>query len=272
MRNRSVLRGVLVLVLAVIVYRPASSEVTPSEDQERKLERRAKIAPVDESTGVAKGLVIAYGHVIRPPYRFRYEGSKLLVNGVQLIPSPVSDRESEKIRARVTDDRRKLLKELERVEARAKEMYAARRSPEEILQFVKSQSGVIADAKWEGERSMTFRLAGDKHFMHMLWFDGLTQATKKQVEGTVDPREVQRRLVDQYERDLTNGVCLFFSSDNGVMRMDDPRAKVAEVMQDKSLSDAERERAVLKIFPMNRIAAYDVLANYSASEWVRKQK
>jgi len=230
------------------------------------------VQPVVPRTDVPSGIVIAYGHVIPKPYRFKHVGSKLFVNGVQLIPSPVAEKEAEKIRASVKDDRRKLLKEFERVETRARAMFDGRRSHEEILQFVKSQTAVIGDAKWQGERTMIFRLKGDKEFMHALWFKGLSQATKKQVEGMADPQEVQRRLVDQYERDLASGICLFFSSDNGVMRMDDPRSKVIEVMKNKDMSKDARERAIIEIFSMDRIAAYDVLANYSATEWVLKQK
>ncbi|MEK7690819.1 MAG: hypothetical protein AAB425_07345 [Bdellovibrionota bacterium] len=235
-------------------------------------DRHVGVHPVIPRTGIAGGVVIAYGHVIPGPYQFRHSGSKLLVNGVQLIPSPVAEKEAEKIRASVKDDRRKLLKELEHVETRARVMFDGHRSHEEILQFIKSQTAVIGDAKWQGERTMILRLKGDKDFMHALWFKGLSQATRKQVEGAADPQEAQRRLVDQYERDLARGVCLFFSSDNGVMRMDDPRSKVIEVMKKTSLSGDERERAIFEIFPMNQIAAYDVLANYSEAEWVLKQK
>lgn len=233
-------------------------------------DRHVDVHPVTPRTGVASGVVIACGHVIAPPYRFKYEGSKLFVNGVQLIPSPVAEKEAEKIRASVKDDRRKLLNELQRVETRAREMFDDRRSHEEILQFVKSQGSVIGDAKWDGERTLAFRLVGDKHFMHVLWLRDTTPTTRKQVEGIVDQRELQRRLIEQYERDLANGACLFFSSDNGVMRMDDPRAKVNEVMGNASMSADKRERVVLEIFPMNQIAAYDVLANFSETEWVLK--
>lgn len=260
------------LALAAIGFHPADGNAANLRDHERERDRRVKIAPVDQSTGVAAGLVIAYGHALRPPYRFKYAGSTLFVNGVQLVPSPIAAEDDEKVRVLVKDDRRKLLRELERVQARAKEMFEARRSHEEILQYVKSQPSVVADAKWEGERVMVFRLAGDKHFMHMLQFQGLTQKTKKQAQGTVDPQEVQKRLIDQYERDLASGVCLFFSSDNGVMRIADPRAKVVEIMEKGSLSKEDRERAMLEVFPMNRIAAYDVLANYMAGEWAQKRK
>lgn len=256
------------LFLAAVAFWP----VAAAQDHQRELDRHVKVTPVAQSTGVATGLVIAYGHVIPAPYRFTYVGSKLYVNEVQLIPSPVADMETEKIRARITGDKQRLFDELDRIEARARKMFMERRSHEDILQFMKSQSAIIADAKWEGERSMALRLVGAKDFTQAIWFSGLTQETKKQARELTDPQELQRRLIDQYERGLANGVCLFFSSDNGVMRMDDPRAKINEVMGKASMPADERERAVLEIFPMNRIAAFDVLANYSAEKWARKKE
>lgn len=221
---------------------------------------------------VTAGVVIAHGRVIPGPYHFKYSDSKLFVNGVQLIPSPSSEKENEKLRALVKEDRRKLLNELGRVRVRARAMFDARRSHAEILQYVKSESAVIGDATWRGERVMLLRLAGDKDFMHMLEFRGLTQETLKQARETADPQELQRRLIDQYEKDLASGACLFFSSDNGVMRMDDPRGEVAAVMANKKLSDNERRDKILKLFPMNQTAASDVLENFSAGEWTRNQQ
>lgn len=222
-----------------------------------------------KGAGTTTGVVIAHGHVVSGPYQFKYSDSKLFVNGVQLIPSPRSEKENEKLRALVKEDRRKLLNELGRVEARARALFDERRSHAEILQYVKSESAVIGDAKWKGEHVMMLRLAGDKHFKHMLQFRGLTQETTKQVQEIADPQELQKRLIDQYERDLAGGACLFFSSDNGIMRMDDPREEVVKVMENKNLSDDERRNMLLKLFPMNPTAASDVLANFSAGEWAR---
>lgn len=270
MSKRSMTAWLAASFLAAIAFQPIAADVATARDYQRELDRHVKIAPIAQSTGVPSGLVIAFGHVIPRPYRFKHDDSKLFVNGVQLIPSPVAEKEGEKIRALVKDDRRKLLKELERVETRARAMFDERRSHEEILQFVKSQASVIGDAKWEGERVMTLRLVGDKHFMHMLQFQGMTQETKKQVQSIADPKELQKRLIVQYEHDLVSGICLFFSSDNGVMRISDPRSKVIEVMQNEGMSADQRERELAEIFSMNRIAALDVLANYSAAEWALK--
>lgn len=270
MRNRFGLAGALVLALGVVG--PGLAGAADQKDRERGLNRKVEINPVAQSTGVSTGLVIAHGHVIAPPYRFSYAGSTLLVNGVQLIPSPIAERESEKIRARISSDKRKLFDELGRIQARARKMFEERRSHEEILQYMKAQTAIIADAKWESEKTLALRLVGSNEFTQAMWFTGLTQETKKQAQATSDPKALQAGLIDQYERDLAAGACLVFTSDNGVMRMDDPRDRVVEVMRDKGLSPMEREEALSKIFPMNRIAVYDVLANFSMAEWTRKEK
>lgn len=234
-------------------------------------DRRIDVHPKISKSGVAAGVVIAFGHVIPGPYKFEYLDSKLLVNGVQLIPSPLSEKENEKTRALVTTNRKRHLDELNRVQAVAQNKFERGRPPEEILQYVKSQSAVVADAKWESDRVMTFRLAGDKFFTHMFEFQGLSQQTRKQAMSAAGGIESQQRLLHQYEQDLENGMCLFFSSDNGVLRIVDPRRNIVQIMTKKNANDEDRLMALSKILSASTVAAHDVLANFSLQEWASKK-
>lgn len=55
--------------------------------------RKIKITPINQTTGISTGLVIAYGHIIPPPYKIYIENNSIMVNGIQVSPSLVWERE-----------------------------------------------------------------------------------------------------------------------------------------------------------------------------------
>jgi hypothetical protein len=46
---------------------------------------RMPISPVRPESGITTGLVVAYGHILQPPYRVEARGDAVFVNGVQVI-------------------------------------------------------------------------------------------------------------------------------------------------------------------------------------------
>jgi hypothetical protein len=102
-------------------------------------------------------------------------------------------------------------------------------------------------------------------------FSGTTPTTLKQALATNDPEKLKADTIKRYESELERNGCLFFASDNGVVRIADPRRKVLDVMTNANLSGAAQLKALLEVLP-HRIAAYDVMANFSAAEWTPKTK
>lgn len=82
--------------------RESAYEAFKRNDVLRYRSRKIELAPRIPDRGIMSGLVMAYGHVLRPPFEVAGQGAQLIVNGVMLKPSLLDERAA---RERVFDDK-----------------------------------------------------------------------------------------------------------------------------------------------------------------------
>ena len=90
--------------------------------------RKIDLKPITPKDGIKTGLVIAYGHVIKPPYKVYIEDSKIMINGVQISPSLIWERETPKSQYKSTPEQKQKYKRIIEVTEQARKIYCDNRT------------------------------------------------------------------------------------------------------------------------------------------------
>lgn len=258
-------------------------QLTPYEQAVRssrlriKGTRKIKISPISNNAGIQTGCVIAYGHFMRPPFGASYVNHKLFINGVQVEPSMVLEREtkaakpvdpkrleaaqkqievSREIRKRYKYEKMKFWKSDERLRA-------------EMCAFAKSKD-VVIDAKWDGNALMVSFVEGTG--FELFTFDSIKKPKGWKYKSLSEIKKAAEDAKMEYVRNkLTAGDCIVFSASGNLNFKKDPRDAVNEIMRDNLLSKEEKAtRLAEKVFLGVYDVAFDVLENYNAEEWLRE--
>ena len=192
-----------------------------------------------------------------------------MVNGIQLIPSPLSEKENAEVKKLLTSDVKERLAAYSSVRKSARAMFARGESPEAILEFLLSNDHVIHEAKWTSEKTVQIRLRGEGHFRHAITFRNSSPNTTKRAIEANDKKLFRKRRLEQLEGALLNGMVLIFLSDNGVYRSAATNipSRIASIMSATDLSEEGRIDSLSELLGGSKTAAYDIIANYSEQEW-----
>lgn len=250
--------------------------------------RKIQIEPVNQTTGINTGLVIAYGHVLQPPYRVYLEGNRVLINGVQVVPSFVWERETKKAKSDIASDRKQRYSRIEAIQKLVLEIYCDGKGKkagnvlvEEMLGSIRKETDIVVQASWQGDfpkGSLSVQYRGEDGADSIdlretncpsFWEKLRAKNQKKQ---TTDERhmEVLAGYVDGIKKGLEMGQVKFFAS-HGVSELGkDCRDDVNKIMADKNTSETQKAEALHQL-GLDYAAALDVISNYSGAEW-RVQK
>lgn len=250
-----------------------SPKVLPKWKQlERDKNRKVDVKPVRPSYGIETGLVIAFGHVIPPPYKFeyRYRQGELLVNGVQVFPSPVDVRDREEARALAHPDSLRYDKEIDELVRQVYKIHRAGESKAKIVEFLKSKKHIVGDAKWAGDRSLDIRYRWEpKHFTFGMEFP-VEGPPPQKIDPVKEEEDSRRRAIERRENPLKQGKVIFFTSHSELILDNDIRSEVVGIMTRADLSTEARIEMLTKLLDGDEIAAHDVLANFSLAEWTQR--
>jgi hypothetical protein len=258
MKTRLAWTLVLVTGMAISIARAASVHGWP--------ERQHKIAPDHLARGISKGLVIAYGHPIKPPFKIELRSDgKIYANGVQVIPSIVNEREAAQEQPKLSPSDTAITESLWKTTHEAQAKARAGTPPAEVLEFVRQQPNV----KTATLSSSTIKLVMSNGLPMIL---ELPAAGAVPISGTeINKRSTAhlRSRVSEIERKLKQGYVVIFV-DSGtselptIPRLSDIRA----IMEDPATSDQEKVRRLSSHFV--EPVAKDIVTNYSHEEWLEK--
>ena len=236
-------------------------------DEYSKRDRHISIQPHQPKKGITSGLVIAYGHRISPPYVIENKEGKLFVNGVQVKPSLINEREFKAHPLPVMSDAAKAVNEsLWRTETELKDMARKGVSPDDILKFAKNQPHVNG-AKLGGTREVILNEEDSALPMHvMLPLPG--EVLPSAMEKTARASSAQHSELLNVQRHLKKGECVIFVDGgmSGHLLTRTFPAVIRETMENPALSGEEKFRRLhetLKFEP----AVRDILANFTPEEW-----
>jgi len=225
--------------------------------------RKIDVIPVKQTDGIKTGTVIAYGHLIPPPYKVEAIGEKILINGIQVVPSLVAERESKP--AKMSPKKKEFSTNAWNLQQEVKKRYYTQilfkdkdKLKSEILAYVKSQS-VIEDAYW-GEQTLFLKYVGDIGYSTMIEFRGTTQ----EKPWPSRKKEASEAAVQYITKGIESG-CILIDSDGGTSPGCGDKKIVSEIMQNSNLSKDEKIERLAKWG--NYDVALDITENYNPQEW-----
>lgn len=241
------------------------------EQMQIKGSRKIVISPVQPTSGIDTGGVVAYGHVIPPPYRVEYSGDRLLVNGVQVEPSLVRERDVHEHPPKA------LPPEKQAIQQKAGElMIAARKIFEEgeehvsidvlhrnILDLLSKHPDVILNPTWRGTKTLCYTTP----VYQSSQCEGFGPSIFSSPE--VQARNTEKNKADeilQMEKELKAGGWICFGSTDRTGAARDPRDAVNRIMNDFSLAQEQKVELLKGIFHRYG-TALDIVDNYVAAEW-----
>jgi len=239
--------------------------------------RKIAVSPVKQADGIKTGLVIAYGHIIPPPYKIETDGRNLLINGVQVDPSLVGERERKKqsgLHSPMSPEQAKQYRRQDEVDSQVLAIYRAGAGKKpmeqvrtEILELLRKSTDVylnpgVSDKGYGGE------IAGSGGLQFSM---PLTLADSPKVPDSVikaRASEARKDTVSMFSMDLKNGACIVFVSDGYTIGVNKSRlGNVYDIMQEPGLSNDDRiEKLKTQVFN-NYEASFQIVENYRPEEW-----
>lgn len=239
--------------------------------------RKVDIFPIRKSKGIKTGLVIAYGHVIPPPYQVEVQGRNILINGIQVDPSLIEERNRREVQAgkvSSSNSHRVQLKQTDEVDRQVLAIYRAgvKERPmaqvkSDVLEFLRKSTDTylnpeVSDTEYIAELAGS---GGIRVSMPLTRKDPLNVADTTLKE---EEKAARKETASMVERELQNGTCLAFVSSGYVIGLNRERLRsVNAIMRETGISDDERiDKLKTQVFH-NYEVAFQVIENYQAEEW-----
>lgn len=273
MRVLSPLVGILLSLTQVAI---SGDSMTPTERKDfegvvkqhsRKIKgnRKVDIPITAAAQGITSGCVIAYGHRIPPPYSVTSSEGRIKINGVQIYPSLVLERDPGR---KIPRPHPETISKQNGVRSAVDNQYyagkqekrAISRIKEEILEHLKNQDSV-GDAHWEGDSRLLVRWKENRGY------EEISFQAKRPTNPMVDKSREVRQLHEKRIRDfLQSNRCVIYDSDGMESVVGDPKKSVMEIMTKPNLPISEKADALAKELG-GYSPALDLIENFSRAEW-----
>lgn len=238
-------------------------------DEYDKRDRRVAIQPKRLANGIKRGLIIAYGHPLRPPYSIEVRGEKIYVNAVQVLPSTLDEKYWASIPKPTQNDREKAIREsLWKSGNEIQERARKGESHEKIFEFAKQQP-YMNNVHWESRGVLEYTLPNGQPSSIELPQPGEVRINEMEIKRR--SAVATRARAKQIELMLRKGRCVIFV-DSGIseqiMRESFPSG-VPQIMDDATLSAESKAKRLRELLSVESVVA-DVMANYVREEWTPK--
>jgi hypothetical protein len=263
-------------------YKPSKLDTLKGLERHKLLSvikgsHKIDINPITPKDGVKTGLIIAYGHVIKPPYKIYYEGDNLMINNVQVQPSLVRERDRiiHKKKSISTEERKKLGKKVKLREA-AQKLYInglktklIEEVQDEITELILKSSDVYKDPIWISDKSIELKIVGSELSGTMIFqkkpiVKKSPEAKRKWHEKRT--KEMHESMLKSLKSTLETGYTLIFFSSGGYSWKWDFRHEINKIMGEKGLKKDEYIERIHEAKHSYGLAI-DIVENYSPEEW-----
>lgn len=263
-------------------------KLTPLERHKRGVDGDIKSRKIDlnvikQTDGIKSGLVIAYGHVIQPPYKVYIEDKKIMVNGVQVSPSMIWQREVPKYTSKISSATEAKIHSAMAVSKKAREIFCGfnlktkEEIASEILSFVKNSTDTVLNAYWTDE--------SHKDSLRIEWVDGVgpdaiifsksschfvAKLRSLLLPGEQKPEARHKQALEDYASSINKRlnmgrIMVITSHGEGELRLD-RRDEVNKVMGMKELNENKKVEALNEL-GFGYSGALDIVENYNSDEW-----
>ncbi len=259
--------------------------------------RKIDLKPVKQVDGIKTGLVIAYGHVVQPPYNVYVGGKGIMINGVQISPSLIWEREvTQKASPHhppSPTEPETLNRELEVARAAVKIFQEGKYRKSDMERYNDAITYLLAstDVVKNIRLKNSFK-EGD--IIHVCWkrFEHCIGAIKLYDEDRVKqqhtreanlpvkdmqpqtPEDRQKNALETSIKSIQNrlnmGFTLIFTSHGEGQKRTDIRKEVTRIMNNGHLNE-ETKIDELKKIGFGYSGALDIIENYHLEEWEIEQ-
>lgn len=233
---------------------------------------KTDIKPVAQASGISTGLVVIYGHVVKPPYKISVNADVISINSV-----PVGEMATEKgvLSAKAGD----LLEQANILFCDAVRKKASDGNVGDILALFQKNTDVVVSAKWlknepppKGVLIVNWKGSvrrPDVHFSAGSCRTQTSAVTKiKNNTASANLTDSARQAVG-LQKALEQGNMLFFTTEghSDVLPIS-CKKQILEVLEDETTT---RKELIVKLekVGLSHHAALDTLRNFIAKEWAQ---
>ncbi|MEW6104579.1 MAG: hypothetical protein AB1630_12330, partial [bacterium] len=236
--------------------------------------------------GIRSGTVIAYGHLLKPPYYVERKDEEVFINGIRV--HPILSNPNYKITVVVTEEERKRYKEKREIEGKIgkalKEYYLEVKAKEgrevakkKLLEFAKRFED-IEKIEWDNDMPESPFIKW-KHEKYPTAIDNFaypnpTEEERKKAKERrkKDSLETAIKYKKRYEEDLkANGVWVFNYGGTPqtyqTYSYSNIKESVINIMENLKLSNKEKIKELMLLFWKDDDAGKSVFYNYDPKEW-----
>lgn len=236
--------------------------------------RKIDVRPVQPSDGIATGHAMVYGHIIPPPYKVEYSGNKLFINGIQVLPSLVRERDQKEHpiktlapgKKAIQQKAGKLILEAKKIYEEGKDKVSVDILHQKIIGMLSQHSDLIQNPVWQKE-TLCYATPAYGPGQCVNFGPSMFSPPEVQAQRSVLARKEELNMI---ESELKQGNMVCFGSENTWIPKKDVRAEVNRIMRDSSLSKDQKIEALNANVFNSYILAEDVVENYVAEEWGNK--
>ena len=233
--------------------------------------RKIDVTPQAGTEGIKTGVVMVYGHIIPPPYRIESNDNRLLVNGVQVVPSLIKERNRRnRPSKKAPADKASKQKKAGGILNSARALYESEKvnstsaiAQKKVLDFLSKHPDAIQDPVWRAEE-LCYKTPAHS-FSQCINLGQSRQINEARWEKNASDARAQE--ISTIQSELRNGRWVCFGSTGGWVARNDLRSEVRTVMEASDLSEQQKAEALKERVFHNYGLALDVLENYVASEW-----
>jgi hypothetical protein len=259
---------IVILLLPLLVYSLAAESAALNSGSQSTEQPIAIQSRSPRNGGVKSGMVIVYGHPIKPPYLMVFRQGKLYMNDVQVEPSLYVEREKAQIPAEAYQAEFGNI--ASKVGGEIQKMSREGKSSDEILKFARSQQGV-KNVHLERPDSIMMEIEADGRVSPF----GVALPPR----GSKPPAAIRRDQMTpavklKIETDMTalkQGKCIIYLSQGGTSSRFMPKefkAEIMRIMLSPELDQEQRIRQVAdKFFFGAKWPAQDIVTNFTEAEW-----
>lgn len=265
-----------ILVLTAHQALAAVPDFIPAKDYERferAVDRKIKINPQPPKTGIDSGLVIYMGHPIPRPYSVEWQGEKILINGVPVLPTREWEQSNAQLQAslnsRTPEQKRRGQIEWEATNE-IQEMARRGSSRSEIFRFAKAQK-CFSSVGWAGDNALDVTGADGRLVVELPRKGDAPARVFTDKEKAEMLENSHKREKENIEKILKQDRMVLISAMTGPMGQDrtlEFPSTVPTIMDDPKLDLKEKYKRIKAIsWQVMPDLAWEIVENYDPKEW-----
>ncbi|MEK7167185.1 MAG: hypothetical protein AAB732_02140 [Patescibacteria group bacterium] len=285
-KNQKIIINGLIILIAIGILAFVSWSITQNTEIQKPIEIKEnqvatftvsedlKIYKIDiqpnPGTQINKGVVIAYGHYLKPPYDITLDNSVIFINGIQCNP-PLPKPQLEKKKGTVSPYYIKRHEIRQKIFSNYKEWvskYGEEKAKELLVDFLKKQD-IIDDFKFNKYDNLWIKWEGQIDSEEILIETALTEKPNKTELGRNIAESMKKTFSIMKSNLEKNGVIIVTYSEitlGSSEKLKRSVKKIDEIMR-KNVDRNTKEKLLYETLGEKPDLVKSIIHNYNPNEW-----